>query len=226
MVRSLLSRSRLFINVVCLGAFSAVIAGCVSEGSFPGVPPLDLGIYSTPDAALMYGPNTREPFPIPAAKLSSIKPIYYRQKVPYQATEKAGTIVVDTGNRFLYLVHGDGTAMRYGIGIGRAGFAWSGRAHVKVKRKWPKWFPPAEMIAREPELAEYRNGMEPGLKNPLGSRALYIYQGNKDTLYRIHGTYEAWSIGRAVSSGCIRMLNQDIIDLYERVPVGAPIVVL
>ena len=116
--------------------------------------------------------------------------------------------------------------MRYGIGIGRQGFSWSGRARVGDKQEWPKWFPPKEMREREPELEQYAGGMEPGLQNPLGARALYLYQGKKDTLYRLHGTSEVDSIGRAVSSGCIRLLHQDIIDLHRRVPIGAEVIVV
>ena len=110
--------------------------------------------------------------------------------------------------------------------IGREGFGWSGGATVGSKQQWPKWFPPPEMVARDPKAAPYANGMEGGINNPLGARALYLYQGKKDTLFRIHGTNEPWSIGQAVSSGCIRLLNQDIIDLYDRVPIGTSVVVL
>ena len=116
--------------------------------------------------------------------------------------------------------------MRYGVGLGRQGFEWSGRARIAWKRPWPTWTPPAEMIERQPELEEYRHGMEPGLDNPLGARALYIFEGNVDTLYRLHGTNEVWSIGKAVSSGCVRLLNQDAIDLYDRVASGSPILVV
>ena len=115
--------------------------------------------------------------------------------------------------------------MRYGVGLGREGFGWNGTATIERKAQWPTWTPPAEMIAREPELEEYRNGMPPGLGNPLGARALYLYQNGRDTLYRLHGTQEAYSIGRAVSSGCVRLLNQDIIDLHMRVPTGSRVVV-
>jgi lipoprotein-anchoring transpeptidase ErfK/SrfK len=117
-------------------------------------------------------------------------------------------------------------SMRYGVGVGRDGFAWSGDATIHDKQAWPKWFPPKEMMERQPETAQYADGMEGGVKNPLGARALYLWQGNKDTLYRLHGTNEPASIGHAMSSGCIRLLNQDIIDLYERVPLGASVVVL
>ena len=120
----------------------------------------------------------------------------------------------------------EGKAMRYGIGVGRAGFAWKGSARVAAKKPWPTWTPPKEMIEREPELEKYAKGMPPGLENPLGARALYIFQNGRDTLYRVHGSREAHTIGRAVSSGCIRLLNQDVIDLYDRVKPGAKIVVL
>lgn len=116
--------------------------------------------------------------------------------------------------------------MRYGIGVGRAGFSWSGEATIKDKQEWPKWFPPKEMQERELRARFHADGMEGGIRNPLGARALYLYQGNKDTLYRIHGTRKSDSIGKAVSSGCIRLLNQDMIDLYERVPMGTKVVVL
>nr|WP_272210743.1 L,D-transpeptidase [Marinicella sp. W31]MDC2876653.1 L,D-transpeptidase [Marinicella sp. W31] len=138
-------------------------------------------------------------------------------------------MVVDTPNRFLYLVEADGTAMRYGVGIGRSGFSWGGNGVIKWKQEWPKWFPPEEMIERDPKLEAYSNkngGMEPGLMNPLGARALYIFENGKDTLYRVHGNPDWSSIGKAVSSGCIRMINQDVIDLYNRVNnLPTPIVV-
>ena len=139
--------------------------------------------------------------------------------------EKPNTIIVDTSSKHLYYVMEDGKAMRYGIGIGRDGFEWSGKARVAAKRKWPTWTPPPAMIGRQPELAKYRKGMKPGLTNPLGARALYLHNRNGDTGYRLHGSPEWWSIGKAVSSGCIRLMNQDIIDLYERTDVGTKVVV-
>ena len=134
-----------------------------------------------------------------------------------------GTIVVDTRTKHLYLVLDDGSAVQYGIGVGRQGFEWKGEAHVERKAEWPAWYPPKEMIKRRPDLPEH---MEGGLDNPLGARALYLYQGNKDTLFRIHGTNEPDTIGKAVSSGCIRMMNADVVDLYKRVPVGTHVVVI
>jgi lipoprotein-anchoring transpeptidase ErfK/SrfK len=141
-----------------------------------------------------------------------------RQEVAYDGGEKPGTIIVDTRARFLYLVQPGGTAIRYGIGVGREGFTWKGRQVISTKREWPSWRPPAEMRKRQPELPRFMAG---GPKNPLGARALYL--GN--TLFRIHGTNQPSTIGRAVSSGCIRMMNNDVIDLYNRVPIGAPVIV-
>ena len=137
--------------------------------------------------------------------------------------EPAGTIVIDTSSRHLYLVQPGGGAIQYGIGVGRQGFTWKGVARVGRKTEWPRWIPPKEMLKRRPDLPEEMDG---GLDNPLGARALYLFQGNKDTLFRIHGTNEPDSIGKAVSSGCIRMMNADAIDLYERVKVGTRVVVL
>ena len=180
----------------------------------------------TQDALRMYGPLPDERFPIPAARIDLVDPRFYRQVVTDPTGERPGTIVVDTPDRFLYLVRDDGKALRYGVGIGRDGFAWSGRATIAYKKQWPTWTPPSEMITRQPELEQYRHGMSPGLENPLGPRALYIFQDGGDTLYRLHGNMDARSIGQAVSSGCVRLLFQDVIDLYERVPDGSPILVV
>jgi lipoprotein-anchoring transpeptidase ErfK/SrfK len=174
----------------------------------------------------MYGALPSERFPIPAVNLKQIDPVYLRKFGDYETREPTGTVIVDTGNRVLFLTLPGQKAIRYGIGIGRAGFAWSGRAIINHKKAWPTWTPPAEMIAREPELEEWRNGMPPSLENPLGARALYIYQDGKDTLYRLHGTGQPQSIGKAVSSGCVRLLHHDVIDLFNRVPNKTPIVVI
>jgi lipoprotein-anchoring transpeptidase ErfK/SrfK len=167
-----------------------------------------------------------EPFPIAAVDVHKIDRRYLRQLVAYRTGEPPGTIIVDPNRRFLYLVMEDGQALRYGVGVGRQGFGWSGRAIIQRKARWPKWTPTANMIRRDPRLQEYANGMEPGLDNPLGARALYLYQDGRDTLYRLHGTNEPWSIGQAASSGCIRLFNQDAIDLHRRTPVGSQVVVL
>jgi lipoprotein-anchoring transpeptidase ErfK/SrfK len=146
-------------------------------------------------------------------------PKYEKQVVAYDGKESTGTIVVDTPNKFLYLVQGNGKAMRYGIGVGRPGFTWSGIKQISAKKEWPDWTPPAEMIARRPDLPRH---MEGGPQNPLGARAMYL----GSTLYRIHGSNEPWTIGTNVSSGCIRMRNEDVIDLYGRVNVGTKVVVI
>ena len=173
----------------------------------------------------MYGPLPDEKFPVPAIDLTKLDPNMFRTQVTDPTGERPGTIVVNTSERHLYLVQEGGQAIRYGVGIGREGFAWQGKAAVGRKAEWPIWTPPKEMQARQPETQQFANGMPAGLTNPLGARALYIYQGGRDTLYRLHGTLEVWSIGQAVSSGCVRLLFHDIIDLYSRCPVGTPIVV-
>lgn len=163
-----------------------------------------------------------EPFNVPMVDLTLVPAQYRRQIVDYDGPERAGTLVVDTHQRFLFLVREDRTALRYGIGVGRAGFTWSGVALVKRKAKWPGWRPTPAMLKRRPDTPRY---VEPGIHNPLGCRALYLYQGDRDTLYRIHGTNEPWTVGGTDSSGCIRLLNEDIHDLYGRVPLGTTVVV-
>ncbi len=159
-------------------------------------------------------------------------PAFARKVVAYSARVPPGTIVVDPGSHFLYFVQGGGEAIRYGVGVGGEGFAWSGSATVHSKQEWPDWYPPAEMLQRKPELREHviqlqsGIGMRGGPENPIGARALYLWQGNKDTLYRIHGTNEPWTIGENVSSGCIRLTNDDIVDLYNRTQIGTKVLVL
>ncbi len=195
-------RSVLMALVLC-GALAGLLAGCTSTSQTTGTT---------------------------TAKFSRANwktlPQYKRRVVAYQTAESPGTIIVDTASRHLYFIETGGKATRYGIGVGRQGFAWSGTATIKRKAEWPRWTPPASMIARQPELAKYAGGMDGGIGNPLGARALYLYQGDRDTLYRLHGTNEPWSIGKAVSSGCIRLLNDDIVDLYNRAPAGTRVVVL
>jgi len=146
-------------------------------------------------------------------------PRFEKQLVEYSGSHSAGTIVVDTPNKFLYLVQGNGMALRYGIGVGRPGFTWSGVKQISAKKEWPAWTPPPEMLARRPDLPRH---MEGGPENPLGARAMYL----GSSLYRIHGSNEPWTIGTNVSSGCIRMRNEDVIDLYGRVNVGARVIVI
>jgi len=149
----------------------------------------------------------------------AFNPKFEKQLVDYEGKESAGTIVVDTPNKFLYLVQENGKAMRYGIGVGRPGFTWSGVKQISAKKEWPAWTPPPEMLVRRPDLPRH---MEGGPQNPLGARAMYL----GSSLYRIHGSNEPWTIGTNVSSGCIRMRNEDVIDLYGRVNVGARVVVI
>jgi lipoprotein-anchoring transpeptidase ErfK/SrfK len=157
---------------------------------------------------------------------------FARRVVTYPSPEPAGTIVIDPGAHYLYSVQADGTAIRYGVGVGAEGFVWNGMAVIHTKQEWPDWYPPAEMLARKPELREHMVqlqsgiGMKGGVDNPIGARAMYLWQGNKDTLYRIHGTNDASTIGHNVSSGCIRLTNEDVTDLYNRTPVGTKVIVL
>ncbi|MBX9649002.1 MAG: L,D-transpeptidase [Xanthobacteraceae bacterium] len=173
------------------------------------LPPID------PQQSLIR-PQQQEEAAEPAQRFD---PKYEKQVVEYHGKEGAGTIVVDTPNKFLFLVQGDGKALRYGIGVGRPGFTWSGVKTISAKKEWPAWTPPPEMLARRPDLPRH---MEGGPQNPLGARAMYL----GSSLYRIHGSNEPWTIGTNVSSGCIRMRNEDVIDLYGRVGVGARVIVI
>ncbi|WP_132032904.1 L,D-transpeptidase [Aquabacter spiritensis] len=190
------------------------LAACQTDGSMTS--PLS-----------MYGPVGGEPFPVAAVDTSEIDPQFYRRIVDYRAKYPPGTIVVDVSNRFLYFVLKDGKAVRYGVGVGKEGYSYRGWATIKRKEKWPSWTPTANMIRLQPaRYGPYAGGLPGGEDNPLGPRALYLYDGDRDTLFRLHGTTEPWSIGTQVSSGCIRLLNQDIIDLYERVPLGTRVYVM
>lgn len=227
-----LTRRRL-LSLSAAGAASVALSACTTFRHEIAVEPLKPKPPVSVDPAfgsyeMMYAPVIDEGYQLPGIPLEKMNRKFLRQIVADPTGERPGTVVVDTSTHFLYLVREGGEAIRYGVGLGRAGFAWSGRAVIQWKRKWPKWTPPDDMIARQPQLEKYsaRNGgMEPGLKNPLGARALYIFQNNEDTLYRVHGSPEWWTIGKSVSSGCVRMLNQDVMDLYERVPSKTPIVV-
>ena len=190
---------------------ATLLAGCTTDGSM---------MFSN-----AYGSKKDAGYQLPSIPVAKVPREYRRQVVTYPTSEKPGTVIVDTGTKHLYFVMPNGKAMRYGIGVGRQGFEWKGTARVALKREWPVWTPPAAMIKRQPELAKYRGGMPPGLNNALGARALYLFNKGGDTGYRLHGTPEWASIGRAMSSGCIRLINQDIIDLYDRVEVGAKVIV-
>lgn len=219
------------------GAFA--LAGCNADRRLSGGPETAL-VQGTPIAtpglspkyAGMYAAIPNERFPIYQVDLARIEPQFLRYEVDNPTDEPPGTIVVDPDARFLYHVQPEGRATRYGVGVGREGFAWSGEATVNHKREWPDWYPPEEMLERQPELLELVTelqsgiGMAGGPRNPIGARALYLWQNGEDTLYRIHGTPQPYTIGRFTSSGCIRMINQDAIHLYERTSIGARVVVL
>ena len=188
--------------------------------------------FGDPNYALMYGPRPEEKFPLPAVDLTQVNPAFLRAEVYYPTDLPPDTIVVDPAAYYLYYTQPGQRAIRYGVGVGKQGFEWAGDAYVNSKQEWPDWYPPAEMIERRPEirgwLTELQSGigMPGGPTNPIGARGLSLWQDNKDTLYRIHGTNEPQSIGLSVSSGCIRMINQDVMDLYDRVAIGTKVKVL
>jgi lipoprotein-anchoring transpeptidase ErfK/SrfK len=214
---------------------SLAVIGCTTTPE--GGPPLEATALQTPPGvdpnyALMYAEIPGERFPIPAIDLTKVNPDFLRREVAYPTPEKPGMIVVDPGAHYLYYILPDGRAIRYGVGVGKEGFTWSGIATINSKQEWPDWYPPAEMIERRPDIKEQLEQLQSGMgvpggpRNPIGARGLYLWQNGKDTLYRIHGTIEPHTIGQSVSSGCIRMINQDVIDLYNRVPVGTEVKVL
>ena len=199
-------------SLILAAVMATALAGCSTIGN--------MRVFSDD-----YGPRTDAGYQLPRIPISKVPRKYHRQIVRYETDEKPGTIIVDTNEKFLYYVMGGGEAMRYGIGVGREGFEWHGTARIALKREWPTWTPPSAMIKRQPELAKWRGGMPPGLMNPLGARAMYLFNKGGDSGYRLHGSPEWNSIGHAMSSGCIRLMNQDIIDLYNRAEVGAKVIV-
>jgi len=176
------------------------------------------------DASAYFGPMIEDNgIVFPSTNFTKINVRWRRQFVPYTSREPQGTVVVDASNHFLYVIFENQTALRYGVGVGRDGFRWYGRARIDRKQLWPRWTPPPAMRARNPDLPEFMKG---GKDNPLGPRAMYLFRNGTDTGYRIHGTTEPWSIGTNASSGCIRMFNEDAIDLYQRCPIGTRVLVL
>ena len=174
------------------------------------------------ESAWYIGTMADKPHDVPLVDTNRLDPKHRRQVVRYTGPERPGTVVVDIDNRQLALVQEDGTALQYGVGVGKLGFSWKGQAVVGRKGVWPDWRPTTTMVSLNPDLPRLAKG---GVNNPLGARALYLHQGGRDILFRIHGTNEPWSIGEQLASGCIRMLNEDIVDLYERVPVGTTVLV-
>ncbi|MBX3598066.1 MAG: L,D-transpeptidase [Rhizobiaceae bacterium] len=208
----------------------AAVSGCSTVGFDTAAPAMGLDLAPTgairpqisidpnvTNPEVMYASIEDSGFVLPQIPYQKVKPEFRRQIVVDPTGEVPGTLVVDTTNRFLYLVQTGGEALRYGVGIGKAGFEWSGRGVIQYGRKWPTWTPPREMIGRKPELVKWAGGQPGGLDNPLGARALYIFRDGQDTGYRVHGSPEWWTIGQAMSSGCVRMMNQDVIDLFNRV---------
>ena len=234
---STLSR-RSFLSGLAVSGASLGLAGCVTDSVAQrpllqaAPPPRLVDLEAGPiNPASLYGAIKDDKFNVPAVDLRRVDKAFLRAQVPYVTSEEPGTIIIDTQAHYLYHVLGGGMAMRYGVGVGREGFVWAGMANIHSKQEWPDWYPPKEMIQRQPELKakmatlQSGIGMHGGPGNPLGARAMYLWQGNKDTLFRIHGTVEPWTIGKSVSSGCIRMINQDVMDLYSTVDVGAKVIV-
>lgn len=197
-----------------VGACRLGLAGCMTDGM------------SLAEASKLYGPVPDDKFPIPAIDVSKVDPKYYRRTVRYETKEEPGTIIVDPGNYYVYRIEEGGTATRYGANVGRDGFRWSGEAYVGRKGEWATWTPPREMIKRQPEAAKWARGMPGGLENPLGARTLYLYQNGAYTLYTIYASLDAESIGSGITSGCVGLLTQDMIHLYDRTPVKTKVIVL
>ena len=217
----LISRRQFIVGFAAVAA-SAVTARAQGVSLYSGDTADEAGY----DPALLPPPESEIDFPVEPANLKKIPHQFRRQIVEYFGAEPPGTIVVDPAQRFLYHVREGGEAVRYGVGVGRAGFAWAGEATVYMKRRWPRWVPPREMVDRDERAVKWANGQPGGPDNPLGARALYLQANGVDTLYRIHGTNDPSSIGKALSSGCIRMLNQDIAELFLQVPIGTRVVVI
>jgi lipoprotein-anchoring transpeptidase ErfK/SrfK len=200
-------------SAASVGAFG--LAGCVASGGM-----------SRTEAMALYGPVPDKRFPIPAVDISKVDPKYYRRTVRYDTSEAPGTIIVDPANYYVYRVEGGGSATRYGANVGRQGFLWNGEAYIGRKAEWPTWTPPPAMIRRQPETAQYARGMPGGPDNPLGARTLYLYQDGRYTLYTIYASSIPETIGTNLTSGCIGLLTQDMIDLYDRTPVRTKVIVL
>jgi len=187
---------------------------------------------SKPSYSVVYASYPGEPAPVKEFNYSQMDLAYLRQEVEYLGAEQPGTVDVDPASRHLYFVEAPGRAIRYGVGVGREGFGWSGTAKINMRRSWPDWVPPKEMVARDPGIraqlvsTSRGKGVPGGPTSPLGARAMYLFADGRDTGYRIHGTTEPETIGTNVSSGCIRMVNQDVIHLYQRAPEGTQVFVL
>lgn len=200
-------------SAISVGALG--LAGCASPDGM-----------SLAEAQKVYGPLPNEKFPIPATDVTQVDRKYFRRTVAYASEEEPGTIIVDPANYYVYRIEGEGKATRYGANVGRDGFRWNGDAYVGRKSEWATWTPPKEMIARQPEAAKYAKGMPGGLDNPLGARTLHLYQNGVYTLYTIYATSAPETIGSGITSGCVGLMNQDMIDLYDKTPVKTKVIVL
>ncbi len=209
-----------------IGASALALSACTSTGS-RRLADGQVVIQVDEPWATYYAAKTNEPFPVPAVDLRRVPQKFWRQEVDYVSDYAPGTIVVSTAERHLYLVQRNNRALRYGVGVGREeGLQFKGTAIISRKAEWPGWTPTANMIKTQPDRYKpYAAGLPGGPTNPLGPRALYLYRNGRDTHFRLHGTVEPYTIGQQVSSGCIRLINQDIIDLYSRVPTGTRVVV-
>jgi lipoprotein-anchoring transpeptidase ErfK/SrfK len=213
-------------KLLAASALLLSLAACVPDAGL-----VDAGLVAPPAPHLLagvYGPVSDPQFTVPAVPVEKVPAEFQRQTLRYEneTNQPVGTIIIDPSARHLYLLTGKKTAVRYGIAVGRAGFQWSGEALITDRKNWPTWTPPPEMIDRKPELAKWEKGQPGGPENPLGARALYLTTNGIDYGYRIHGTPEWFSIGKNASSGCIRMINQDVMDLFDRVPNGTKVIVL
>jgi lipoprotein-anchoring transpeptidase ErfK/SrfK len=219
---ALLSRRSLMLGLAGYGSFAVVHAVAATHPLYGG----EESSNALRDESQLPPAESPEDFIVEPIDLDIIPERFHRQIVEWQGLDEPGTIVIDPSQRFLFLVMENGSAVRYGVGVGRAGFAWSGEAQIGMKRRWPRWVPPEDMVYRDAKALKWVNGMPGGPENPLGARALYLYANGQDTLFRIHGTNDPSSIGKAMSSGCIRMLNEDVADLFEHVEKGTKVVVL
>ncbi|GEO18507.1 L,D-transpeptidase [Microvirga aerophila] len=233
--RSLLSLSLAATSVSLAGCSGFSTGGPLFGGLLDASSPrrsLSGSTISKPNYSVVYASYPGEPAPVKEFNYAQADPAYLRQQVEYLGTEEPGTVVVDPASRQLYFVEALGRATRYGVGVGREGFGWSGTAKINMRRSWPDWVPPKEMVARDPEIRSQLvatsrgRGVPGGPTSPLGARAMYLFAASGDTGYRIHGTTEPQTIGTNVSSGCIRMVNQDVIHLYQRAPEGTQVIVL
>ena len=219
-----------------LGVLGVGLVGCAttppptvssnsSVNAAPKKPVVTSTLLGTQSVYDRYEQTPDEPFKIPPVTVK-IPEQFERTIVSYPSDEIPGTIIVEPENHYLYLITGNGQAIRYGVGVGAAGLGFQGEAKIRFKRKWPRWIPTADMVRRKPQqYKRFADGVPGGLHSPLGARALYLFQGNNDTYFRIHGTTQPSSIGKNVSAGCIRMLNKDVVDLFERVDVGSKVIV-